>query len=325
MAQVNMDVRANRRQPGMGGLAASWPGRLTALWQEIKRCRVSYYFMAPYLVLFFVFTVIPVITTIYLSFTYFNMLEPPRWIGWSNYRLLFLEDDVFLIALKNTLIFAVISGPLGYIASFMLAWLINQLRFRAAYTLAFYVPSITSGIAMAVVWMYFFSNDRLGLINNFLINLGIINEPVLWLSDKDTILPVIIIVSLWMSMGAGFLAFVAGLKNVPEELYEAGRVDGIRSKLQEVWLITIPLMKPQLLFGAVMAVVGSFQVFAVAMQLAGFPSPLYAGHTIVTHLHDYAFIRYEMGYAAAISVVLFGMTFGLSRIFMRIFATHGDY
>ncbi|MEW6228292.1 MAG: sugar ABC transporter permease [Bacillota bacterium] len=325
MAQVNMDAQASGGRSGIGRLAAVRPGRLTALWQEIKNSRVSYYFMAPYLVLFFIFTVIPVITAIYLSFTYLNMLEPPKWIGWSNYRLLFLEDDVFLIALKNTLIFAVISGPLGYIASFMLAWLINQLRFRAAYTLAFYVPSITSGIAMAVVWMYFFSNDRLGLINNFLINLGIINEPVLWLSDKDTILPVIIIVSLWMSMGAGFLAFVAGLKNVPEELYEAGRVDGICSKLQEVWLITIPLMKPQLLFGAVMAVVGSFQVFAVAMQLAGFPSPLYAGHTIVTHLHDYAFIRYEMGYAAAISVVLFGMTFGLSRVFMKIFATHGDY
>lgn len=314
-------VAAGRSAPGK--LILRW--RLGGLWSEMKRHRVQYLFVAPYLILFMIFTVVPVITAIYLSFTYFNVLEPPKWIGWSNYRLLFLEDDIFLIGLKNTLVFAVITGPISYGACFLLAWLINQLRFRVAYTLAFYAPSVTSAIAMSVVWLYLFSGDRYGLINHLLMRVGILTEPFLWTQNVGTIMPVIIIVSLWMSLGSSFLAFIAGLQNVDPQLYESGKIDGIRSKLQEIWFITLPLVKPQLLFGAVMSVVASFQVYGVAVQVAGFPSPLYAGHTILTHLADYAFIRYEMGYAAAISVVLFVLTFSLGRIFFKLFSTHGDY
>lgn len=280
--------------------------------------------MTPYLVLFAIFFVIPVGIALYLSFTYFNVLQPPRWIGLANYRLLFLEDDVFRTAIGNTIIFALIAGPLGYFSSFILAWMINQLRFRTAYALIFYAPSILNSIAIGVIWTYFFSNDRYGLINNFLIRLGILEEPFLWLQDVRSILPVIMIVAVWMSMGTGFLAFLAGLKNVPQELYEAGRVDGVTSRAQEIWYITLPVMKPMLLFGAVLAVVSSFNVFSLSQSLVGFPSPLYAGHTIVGHLYDYAFIRYEMGYAAAISVVLFVVTFGLGRFFMRVFSTKGE-
>jgi len=288
-------------------------------WREAwRRYRTQYLFMLFFGVLFAVFVIAPVLVAVYLSFTYFNVLEPPRWIGLSNYRLLFVEDDVFLIAVKNTLLFAVITGPLSYVVSFALAWFINRVRLRRWFTLAFYAPSITSAIAMSAIWLYFFANDRYGLLNYLLIRLGLITEPVLWLQEQMTILPVIIVISLWMSMGTSFLVFLAGLQDVPRELYEAGMVDGIRNAWQEVFYITLPVMRPQLLFGAVMSIVNSFAVFQVAVQVAGLPSPLYAGHTIVAHLYDYAFIRFEMGYAAAIAVVLFLFTFLLGKWAMRV-------
>jgi multiple sugar transport system permease protein len=293
-------------------------------WGEIRynwnKYRTMYLFMIPFTILFIIFVVAPVLTAIYLSFTYFNMLEAPRWINLSNYRLLFLEDDIFLLAVKNTLIFAVITGPLGYVFSFILAWFINRLRFRQVYTLIFYAPSITSGIAMSVIWLYLFANDRYGLLNYGLIELGLITEPVAWLQEQSTIMPVIIIISLWMSMGTSFLVFLAGLQSVPQELYEASWVDGVTSPIQEIIYVTLPVMKPQLLFGAVMAIVNSFAVFQIAAQVAGLPSPLYAGHTIVAHLYMHGFIHFEMGYASAIAVVLFIMTFVLARLSMRLFS-----
>ncbi len=293
-------------------------------WGEIRyawnKYRTMYLFMTPFTILFLIFVVAPVLTAVYLSFTYFNMLEAPRWINLSNYRLLFLEDDIFLTGVKNTLIFAVITGPLGYVISFLLAWFINRLRFRQGYTLVFYAPSITSGIAMSVIWLYLFANDRYGLLNYALIELGLITEPVAWLQEQSTIMPVIIVISLWMSMGTSFLVFLAGLQSVPQELYEAAWVDGITNVVQEVLYVTLPVMKPQLLFGAVMAIVNSFAVFQIAAQVAGLPSPLYAGHTIVAHLYMHGFIHFEMGYAAAIAVVLFIMTFVLARLAMRTFS-----
>lgn len=181
-----------------------------------------------------------------------------------------------------------------------------------------------SGVAMSVVWLYLFSGDRYGLINNLLMNLGIINTPIVWNQDTNTILPVIILIQIWMSMGTGFLVFLAGLQNENKELLEAGQIDGIRNKWQELWLITLPQMKPQLLFGAINAVVGVFSVFDVAMSFAGFPSPNYAAHTIVAHLYDYAFLRYEMGYASAISVILFAITFLIGQVLLRTLSSHDE-
>jgi multiple sugar transport system permease protein len=295
---------------------------LTLWWEKYG---VSYAFMAPFLVVFFVFIVAPVLTAAYLSFTYFNVLEPPRWIGWSNYKLLFLEDDVFLIAIKNTLTFAIITGPLGLFLSFFFAWLINPLKLKTILALCFYAPSIASGVAMSVVWRVLFSGDRYGYLNYWLLGMGAIDEPYQWLAETATLLPIIMFVSLWMSMGVGFLVFLAGLQGVRQDLYEAGRVDGISNRFQELWYITLPSMKPQLLFGSVMAVVAGFSVFEVATALAGLPSPLYAGHTIVAHLYDFAFIRFEMGYASAVAVILFIWTFGLGRILMRIFSSKNEY
>ena len=308
-------------------VAVSHPPVLKArrgLARHLKEHKIKYLMLAPFIILFIVFYVIPVLSSIVLSFTYYNMLQPPKWIGLANYRLLFLEDDIFLTAVKNTFSFAIVTGPLGYFLSFFFAWIINGLKFSNAFALAFYAPSITSAVALSVVWMYVFSGDRYGLINNYLINLGLIDRPIIWLANPDYMMYVVMFVSLWMSMGAGFLVFLAGLRNVPTDLYEAGMIDGIQNKFQEMWLITLPMMKPQLLFGAVNSIVASFAVFDIAVALTGLPSPNYATHTIVTHLYDYAFIRFELGYASAISVFLFLLTFTLGRISMRIFSSKDE-
>jgi multiple sugar transport system permease protein len=285
----------------------------------------GYLFMLPFLILFSMFILIPVIVALGISFTNYNMLQAPKWLGLTNYKLLFMDDDIFLIALKNTFVFAFITGPIGYIMSFVTAWVINQLKFRNGFALAFYAPSITSGVAMSVVWLYFFSGDRYGLINNILINLGIIHDPILWNMDAGYIMPVIMIISIWMSAGTGFLVFLAGLQNVPRAFYEAAALDGVKNKFQELWFITLPMVKPQLLFGAINSIVGSFGVFDIAVSVAGMPSPNYAGHTIVAHLYDYAFIRFQMGYASAVAMVLFLMTFFLGRIVMRILSSKDIY
>ena len=274
-------------------------------WAEIKKHKTLYLFLAPYAILFFAFVVAPVLVSIFFSFTYFNVLEPPRFLGFQNYLNLFLADDVFLIAIRNTLILALITGPIGYIAAFLFAWFINELpRYvRAFVTLVFYAPTI-SGAAF-LIWSLIFSGDAFGFLNAFLMQFGFMNAPILWLSDTDYMMAVIIIVALWMSLGAGFLAFIAGLSTIDESLYEAGLMDGVKNRWQELWFITLPNMQGMLMFGAVMAIMASFAIGDVTQQLAGFPSTDYAVHTVVNHLVDYGAIRFEMGYASAIATILF--------------------
>ena len=283
----------------------------------VRKNWVGYLMLLPFFLFFVVFMVLPVLVALCLSFTDYNMFQEMHFVGANNYKLLFLDDRIFLTALGNTFLFAVIVGPVGYIFSFFAAWVLNQLKFRNGFALAFYAPSITSGVAMSVVWSYFFSSDSYGLINNLLMEAGLIDTPILWTQDPSYILPVIIVVSIWMSMGTGFLVFLAGLQNVDKGYYEAAAIDGIQSKYQELKWITLPMMKPQLLFGAITAITNAFGVFDVAVSIAGFPSPNYAGHTIVAHLYDYAFVRFQMGYASAVATVLFLITFVIGRIVMR--------
>lgn len=285
---------------------------------------MGYLFLAPFVILFSVFVVAPVLYAIGLSFTDYNMMQTPKFVGLNNYKLLFLDDEVFLTALANTFAFAIITGPVGYLLSFFAAWVINQLKCKRAFALAFYAPSITSGIAMSNVWMVIFSSDRYGYLNNILLNLGLIDSPILWNTDPAYIMPVIMVISLWMSMGTGFLVFLAGLQNVPRSYYEAAAIDGVKNKFQELIYVTLPMMKPQLLFGAINAIVSSFGVFDIAVSVAGMPSPNYAGHTIVAHLYDYAFIRFQMGYSSAIAVVLFVMTFLLGKIVMKVLSSKDE-
>ena len=277
------------------------------MWHSMKQHKVLYLFMLPFALVFGMFVLAPVGISIFYSFTYFNVLEPARFIGFQNYLNLFLADDIFLIALRNTLILALVTGPIGYICAFLFAWFINELpRYvRAFVTLVFYAPTI-SGAAF-LVWALIFTGDEMGYLNAMLIRFGILQEPRLWLTNPDFMMPVIIIVVLWMSLGAGFLAFIAGLSTIDETLYEAGLMDGVKNRWQELWYITLPSMKPQLLFGAVMQITAAFSIAGISMELAGFPSFEYAAHTILIHLQDYGSIRMEMGYASAIATILFFM------------------
>lgn len=283
----------------------NWSKRGGKLRRQIFINRQYYYLVAPYTILFIIFTVIPVVMSLYLSFTYFNLLESPTWIGWENYLNLFVNDKVWMIALKNTAILAVITGPLSYIMAFVFAWLINELRplLRSFMTLIFYAPSISGNVYL--VWKLIFSSDMYGYANAILIQYNIIKEPITWLQDADYIIWILIIVQLWMSLGVSFLSFIAGLQGVNKELYEAGAIDGIKNRWQELWHITLPQMKSQLLFGAVMQITSALSIAEVSTNLAGFPSVEYAGHTVITHLMDYSSIRMEMGYASAIATILF--------------------
>ena len=285
---------------------------------RIRRGRQNYYLMAPFMLFFFFFTLLPVGIAIVLSFTNYNMFEPAKWVMFDNYVRLFLDDDVFLTALKNTLTFAVLTGPISYMLCFFFAWLINELRpgMRAVATVIFYAPAL-SGQAYTV-WTYIFSSDRYGIINGWLLKLGILTEPVAWLQDARKMMAVCIIVQLWLSLGTGFLAFIAGLQSVDSTLYEAGAIDGIRNRFQELWYITLPSMVPQLLFGAVMQIISSFSMADVSMRLAGFPSVEYSAETIVTHIIDYSTLRYEMGYASAMASVLFVMMLVSHRLVTKL-------
>ncbi|WNQ08992.1 sugar ABC transporter permease [Paenibacillus aurantius] len=303
-------------------------GALALVREEIRRSWVSYIFIGPFFLLFLLFIVLPILAAIGLSFTSFNAIELPKFVGLQNYMALFTQDLVFWQhAIPNTFLFAIIVGPVGYLLSFVLAWLIAQLprQIRGVYTLAMYAPSMTAGIAMSVVWLIIFSGDRLGYLNSFLLNIGYLNEPRLWTTDTKYIMDIMIIVSLWGSMGVGFLAMLAGIQNVDRQLYEAGRIDGIRSRLEEIWYITIPSMKPQMLFGAVMAVVGTLKAGAISVEITGSnPSPNYAGHLMINHIDDYGFIRFEMGYASAISVILLVIIYLCSRLCWKLFGSKGE-
>lgn len=272
-------------------------------WKKAKAAKNCYLFILPYAVLFTVFFILPICMSLVLSFTYYNVLEPAEFIGITNYKNLILADDVFLIAVKNTFVLAGIIGPVGYIASFLFAWLINELPryLKAIAIVCFYAPSI-SGAAFTI-WQMIFSNDAYGWVNSLIQEFGM--DPVLWLSNPQYMLTVVVIVSLWMSLGSGFLAFVAGLQGVDRSQYEAAYVDGVKNRWQELWYITLPSMKPMLLFGAINSITAAFNVADVPELLCGFPSTDYAVHTVVSHLKDYGSLRFEMGYASAVATILF--------------------
>ena len=280
-------------------------GKWKYTWHMMKTNKACYAMLLPFMSLFIIFTVVPVVMSLPMGFTNFNMIETPKFVGLSNFYTLFLNDDVFLIAVRNTLIFAIFTGPFSYILSFIIAWLINEMNafLKTFFTFVFYAPSMTTSVY--VTWQLILSGDSYGYLNAVLIDLGILNEPAQWLTDTNYFLTVVIIVQLWMSMGAGFLAIRAGFQNIDKSMYEAGAIEGIKNRWQELFYITIPSMGPQLLFAAVIQISASFTVGVVGQNLVGLPSTDYAAHTIKNHATDYGNIRYEMGYASAICFVLF--------------------
>ena len=292
--------------------------------KEIRQNWVAYFMVAPYMLLFTLFTVVPVVLSIVISFTDFNMLEFPNIVWLKNYVTLFFDDDIFLIAIKNTFIFACIVGPSSYIMSYLVAWFINELppKVRALVTLIFYAPSISGQVYL--IWGTLFSSDSYGWANATLEKLGLINEPINWFKDETYVMPLCIVVSLWTSLGTSFLAFIAGLQGIDRALFEAGAVDGVKNRWQELYYITLPSMKPQLMFGAIMSITGAFGFGGIVDALAGFPSVNYCAHTIMHHLNDYGGMRYEIGYSSAIAVILFLMMIGANMLVKRILTKIGN-
>ena len=298
--------------------------RLQWTWKEMKRNWVAYLMIAPFCLVFTLFTMAPVVVSIFMSFTDFNMIQIPNFLFLDNYIRLFLDDDIFLIAVKNTFIFAVIVGPVSYLMSLMVAWFINELgpKIRAIVTLIFYAPSIAGQVYL--IWGTLFSGDSYGWVNATLLDLGLITKEIQFFEDADYVMPLCIVVALWTSLGTSFLSFIAGLQGIDRSMYEAAAVDGIRNRWQELWYVTLPSMRPQLMFGAIMAITSSFGFGGVVTALCGFPSVDYAAHTIMHHLDDYGGTRFEVGYASAIAVVLFAIMIGANFLVKKLLSKVGQ-
>ncbi len=284
----------------------------------------AYGMLAPFMILFIVFLVIPVLLSLPIGFTNFDMAHFPKFVGMSNFYTLFLNDDVFMIAIKNTLIMAVFTGPLSYVLSFILAWLINEMHpfLKTFFTFVFYAPSMTTSVY--IIWQLLLSGDSYGYFNAVLLDLGILNTPVQWLTDTKYILIMVIIVQLWISMGAGFLALRAGFQNIDPSMYEAGAIEGIKNRWQELFLITVPSMGPQLLFAAVLQISGMFTVGIVGQSLLGIPSTDYSAHTVMNHATFFGWIKYEMGYASAICFVLFAAMLIVNHFITKLLSKYTD-
>lgn len=312
-------ARKAKEAPNHGNMTkAQWT------WHLMKRYKIGYFMIAPFMILFFLFTVIPVVASLFVSLTDYNMLQWPNFVGVNNYITLFLDDDLFITAVKNTLLFAVAVGPASYILSFCVAWFINELspKTRAFVTLVFYAPSISGGAY--TIFSYIFASDSYGLVNGWLLKFNLIDSPILFFANTSWIMPLCIAIALWMSLGTSFLSFIAGLQGIDRSQFEAAAVDGITNRWQELWYVTLPNMKPQLLFGAVMAITGSFGFGAVVTALAGNPSTEYCAYTISHHLEEYGGSRMEIGYASAISFVLFLIMVGANMFVQKLLSKVGE-
>lgn len=298
--------------------AVGEPPKKHGLLYRMGQYRESYLLITPFMLLFLIFTVIPVLASIVLSFTSFNMLSMPRFVGFQNYERMLLDDPIFFIVVKNTFVFAFLTGPLSYVLSFVFAWLINETGryMRTFLTLVFYLPILSGNVYF--IWAFLFSSDSYGVINGILMSLGVLQEPIEWLINQNTIMAVLIVVQLWMSLGTGFLTFVAGFQGMDRSLFEAGAIDGIRNRWQELFYITVPSMAPQLMFSAVMQIGASFGVSAVIQYLAGFPTTQYSADTIVTYIADVGTTRFEMGYATTLAVFLFVLMIITNTVISRL-------
>ena len=319
-----MSLKVKKSKDQNRPVARDEMSKLQWTWKEMKRNKTAYFMLAPFLILFIIFTVLPVVLSMFLSLTDFNMLEMPHFVKLDNYIRLFLEDEIFMLACQNTLIFACITGPVSYLLSLLVAWFVNELppKIRAVVTLVFYAPSISGQVYL--VWKTLFSSDSYGWANAWLIKLGINSTPILWFEDARYVMPLCIAVALWTSLGTSFLSFIAGFQTVDRSMYEAAAVDGIKNRWQELWYITLPTMRPQMMFGAVLAITNSFGFGGVVTALCGFPSVDYAAHTIMHHLDDYGGQRYEIGYSSAIAVILFLIMFGANKIIKKALSKVGE-
>lgn len=298
--------------------------RTKNMFKALYEKRLCYAFIAPFFILFFIFTVLPVISSIFLGFTDYNMLQTPKFVFFDNYVKMLFADDIFVKAALNTFTMAIIIGPVSYLGALLLAWVLNELGrgIRTFLVFLIYIPSLTGGAYM--IWQLLFSGDQLGYINSILLDFGLISSPLQWLTDTKYMMAVVLIVSIWGSMGSQFLSFVAGLQGLDLSLFEAGVIDGVQNRWQELWYITIPQLKPQLVFGAVISVSSAFSVGAVGATMCGMPSTDYAVHTIINHMSDYSGLRMELGYSCAMAVVLFVVMLASKNLIGRLLKNVGN-
>jgi multiple sugar transport system permease protein len=275
---------------------------------------VGLLFVSPWIIGLAVFTTYPVLASIYLSFTEYSIVKPPRWVGLQNYETMFTTDPLFWTAVKNSASFAIVSVPLRLAIAFLLALLLSlNVRFIGAYRTLFYLPALVPPVAGTIIFVLMF-DPRSGLINQGLQLVGL--EPIGWLIDPAWSKPAIVILSLW-GLGVDALIFLAGLKDIPNDLLEAASLDGA-GPMQRLLRITLPLLTPVILFNLVMGVIASFQVFTQALVIGGTDGgPLDSTLMYMVLIYRNAFRYFSMGYASALSVVLFLAVVAVTLLIFR--------
>jgi multiple sugar transport system permease protein len=294
-----------------------------SVWRQMRKQWSAYLFLAPTMILFGIFTVAAVIYAFYLSFHEWNILEPEKpYVGLDNYARL-LGDQRFGGAIFNTLYYAAFSVPLTMGIGLAIALLLNaQIRARGFFRTLFYLPVVTPLVIAAIIWKWLYAGD-FGLINYYLIQLGLIDEPLLWLSDPNLAMPAVIITSVWKSVGFSMVVYLAGLQSIPEDYYDAAKIDGAVG-WQRLKDITIPLLNPTTLFLAIVSVLGALQVFTEIFIMTN-GGPLGRTTTMVFHIYQTAFKFFDMGYAAAMAFGMFALMFVFTLIQLRVMRGEVEY
>jgi len=296
--------------------------------RRIIEQRYSYLFIAPVAVLFFVFVFIPVIASLFLSFTKYNVLSSPQWVGLDNYRQIFFNDPRFWKALRNTSLYVLGVVPISIWISLLLAVAIDQkIRFKNLYKALFFMPVVTSVIAISVIWKWLFAGGKFGLINHWLMKFGI--NPIDWIMSPTWTLPAIMIMSIWAGLGYNMILILAGLQTIPKTLYEAAEIDGA-GDWHKFWRITLPLLRPTLLFVVIMSAINSFQVFEQVYVMTrgtgeGVGGILDCALSLVAYLYERGFERFDMGYASAIAYILFGIIFIITLFNLKVVRSRFEY
>lgn len=297
-------------------------------WQKLFEQRYSYLFIAPAVILFSIFVFIPLVASFFLSFTKYNVISAPQWVGLENYRQIFFHDPRFWKALRNTALYVLGVVPVGISLSLLLAVAIDQkIRFKNFYKMMFFMPIVTSVVAYSVIWRWLFAGEKYGLINHWLIKLRL--SPVDWLMNPHWILPAIMIVSIWGGLGYNMFLLLAGLQTIPSTFYEAADIDGAGG-WYKFWHITLPLLRPTLIFVLIMSVINSFQVFEQVYILTagtgeGVGGVLDSALTIVSYLYEKGFQRFEFGAASAIAYILFAIILLVTWFNMKVVRSRFEY
>ena len=281
----------------------------------LRRRLTPYAFLAPALILLGVFVFYPIAAVIYYSLTDYDIVTPPVFIGLANFARL-LDDDVLRLALLHSFVYLLVT-PILIALSIGLAIVVNRkLRGIHVYRALYFVPAVSGSIAIGLTWRWLF--DRSGFINSVLVSWGVIQEPIQWLATPSLVLPIAMLLTIWAGIGYYSVIFLAGLQNVPEELYDAARIDGCND-LQKHWYVSIPALRPQIVFVGVISSLAALKVFDEIYVLTGRTGGiLNSGVTMVFYLWQQAFERSNAGYASAIAIVLLLVTLGFSIVNVRL-------